>query len=161
MLVINSFNRHPNQKVGTIVIPIVQIRKIRQKKIIYLLKGLGGSDWWCQDLEADTLGLKAPFSSECCAIRVVLVCVNVCSIMADSLWPQGLQPTRLPVHEILQARIPEWGAISYSRGSSQPRDQIHVSCISFIDRQSLYHCATWTSKILAGVNDFSWRIVVQ
>ena len=28
------------------------------------------------------------------------------------------------VHGILQARILEWGALSSSRGSSQPRDQI-------------------------------------
>ena len=27
---------------------------------------------------------------------------------------------------ILQARIPEWVAIPFSRGSSQPRDQTHV-----------------------------------
>ena len=31
---------------------------------------------------------------------------------------------------ILQARILEWVAISFSRGSSQPRDQIQVSCIA-------------------------------
>ena len=29
---------------------------------------------------------------------------------------------------ILQARIMEWVAISFSRGSSQPRDQTWVSC---------------------------------
>ena len=31
------------------------------------------------------------------------------------------------VHGILQARIPEWVAIPFSRGSSQPRDWTHVS----------------------------------
>ena len=31
---------------------------------------------------------------------------------------------------ILQARILEWVAISFSRGSSQPRDQIQVSRIA-------------------------------
>ena len=36
------------------------------------------------------------------------------------------------IHGILQARILEWTAISFSRGSSQPRDQIQVSCI--VDR---------------------------
>ena len=34
------------------------------------------------------------------------------------------------VHGILQARILEWIAISFSRGSSQPRDQTPVSCIT-------------------------------
>ena len=31
---------------------------------------------------------------------------------------------------ILQARILEWVAFSFSRGSSQPRDQTQVSCIA-------------------------------
>ena len=34
------------------------------------------------------------------------------------------------VHGISQARILEWVAISFSTGSSQPRDQTHVSCVS-------------------------------
>ena len=33
------------------------------------------------------------------------------------------------VHGILQARILEWVAISFSRGSSQPRDRTLVSCM--------------------------------
>ena len=39
---------------------------------------------------------------------------------------------RLPgssIHGIFQARILEWVAISFSRGSSQPRDRTEVSCI--------------------------------
>ena len=35
------------------------------------------------------------------------------------------------VHGILQARILEWVAMPSSRGSSQPRDQISVSCVSY------------------------------
>ena len=35
------------------------------------------------------------------------------------------------VHGILQARILVWVAISFSRGSSQPTDRTHVSCISW------------------------------
>ena len=34
------------------------------------------------------------------------------------------------VHRILQARILEWVAFPFSRGSSQPRDRTQVSCIS-------------------------------
>ena len=34
------------------------------------------------------------------------------------------------VHGILQARILEWVAISFSRGSSQSKDRTHVSCIA-------------------------------
>ena len=38
------------------------------------------------------------------------------------------------VHGILQARILEWVAISFSRGSSQPRDRIQGS------NPGLLHC---------------------
>ena len=47
------------------------------------------------------------------------------------------------VHGIFQARILKWFAISYSRGSSWPRNWNHVSCVSCIGRQILYHCVTW------------------
>ena len=52
-------------------------------------------------------------------------------------------PPGSSVHGILQARILEWVDISYSRGSSQPRDWTHVSCIFCIGRQIVYHWATW------------------
>ena len=39
-------------------------------------------------------------------------------------------PTDNTVHGILQARIQEWVAFPFSRGSSQSRDQIHVSHIA-------------------------------
>ena len=41
-------------------------------------------------------------------------------------------PPSFSVHGILQARILEWVAIPFSRGSSWPRDQTWVSCISGI-----------------------------
>ena len=49
-------------------------------------------------------------------------------------------PPGFSVHRISQARILEWVAMSFSRGSSQPRDRICISCIS---RGILYHWATW------------------
>ena len=39
----------------------------------------------------------------------------------------------------VQTRILEWVAISYSRGSSPPRDQTHMSCISRTGGWILYH----------------------
>ena len=41
-------------------------------------------------------------------------------------------------HGILQARILEWVAISFSRGSSRPRDQTRVSCVSCTGRQDSF-----------------------
>ena len=39
-------------------------------------------------------------------------------------------PTDYTVHGILQARILEWVAFPFSRGFSQPRDRMQVSCIA-------------------------------
>ena len=55
-----------------------------------------------------------------------------CSVMSDSLRPHGYNPPGSFVHGIFQARILEWVVISFSRGSSRPRDRTHVSCISHI-----------------------------
>ena len=41
--------------------------------------------------------------------------------------PIDCSPSGSSVHGVLQARILEWVAIPSSRGSSQPRDWIHVS----------------------------------
>ena len=51
-------------------------------------------------------------------------------------------PPGSSVHEISQARIVEWVTISFSGGSFWPKDQTHVSWISCIGRQILYHCTT-------------------
>ena len=60
----------------------------------------------------------------------VLSHIQLCNFMNCSLSGSS-------VHGIFQARILEWVSGSYSRGTSQPRDQTHVSCISCIDRQIL------------------------
>ena len=39
-------------------------------------------------------------------------------------------PPASSVHEISQAKILEWVAISFSWGSSQPRDRTHISFIA-------------------------------
>ena len=55
------------------------------------------------------------------------LCPTLCDPMDGSLPGSA-------IHGIFQARILEWAAISFSRGSSQPRDQTRVSCIA--DRRS-------------------------
>ena len=65
--------------------------------------------------------------------EVAQSCPTLCNPMDSSLPGSA-------VHGIFQARILEWIAISFSRGSSQPRDRIRVSCIA--DR-----CFTiWTTR---------------
>ena len=76
------------------------------------------------------------------------------SVVSNSFWdPMNCSSPVSSVHGILHVRILEWVAISFSRGSSQPRDQTHVSCIG---RRILYRWAsreaplyTWFPLILA------------
>ena len=51
------------------------------------------------------------------------------SVVSDSCHPMDYSLPGFSVHEILQARILEWVTISFSRGSSQPRDRTRVSRI--------------------------------
>ena len=61
-------------------------------------------------------------------VKAIVYPVKVKSCL--TLWdPMDCSLPGSSVHEILQARILEWVAISFSRGSSQPRDQTRVSCI--------------------------------
>ena len=58
------------------------------------------------------------------------VCVLSCSVMCDALRPHGLNPFRVLCPWDFQARIPEWVAVSYSRGIFPTQGLNHVSCMS-------------------------------
>ena len=49
-------------------------------------------------------------------VKVVQLCLTLC------------YPMNYTIHAILQARILEWVAFPFSRGSSHPRGQTQVSC---------------------------------
>ena len=70
-------------------------------------------------------------------------CFVVIFYLLNCVWPSvtpmDCSPPGPSAHGVFQARILEWGAISYSRGSSQLRDQTHLSCVSWIGGQVLYH----------------------
>ena len=57
-----------------------------------------------------------PFLDIMVKVKVAQLCPSLCDP-----WT---------VHGILQARILEWVARPFSRGSSQPMDQIQVACIA-------------------------------
>ena len=59
--------------------------------------------------------------------------------------PMDYSPSGYPVNVIFQV-ILEWVAIFYSKGSSRPRDQICISCVSCNGRWIPYHCATWEAR---------------
>ena len=71
------------------------------------------------------------FKAVCSLCVCVYVCV--CEVTQSCLTlcdPIDCSPPGSSVYGILQARILEWVAISFSRGSSQPRDRTQVSCIA-------------------------------
>ena len=102
--------------------------------------------------------------SSCLFLPCNVMCVSH-SVVSDSCDPMDCSPPDSSVHGILQARILEWIAISFSRGSSQPRDRTHISCVG---RQILYCWAT--RKVLAimsrdwiniyWINDLKWLISI-
>ena len=74
----------------------------------------------------------------CCFCLVIQSCPSLCD-------PMDCSPPGSSAHGISQARTLEWVAISFSRGSSQPRDQ--TLCL-LLDRQILCHWATWEAPFL-------------
>ena len=62
-------------------------------------------------------------STELLVGLVAKSCLTVCDPMDSS-------PPGSSVHGISQARILEWVAISFSGGSSRPRDQTCISCLA-------------------------------
>ena len=51
-------------------------------------------------------------------------------------------PSGSSVHRIYPGKILEWVSISFSRGSLQPRQRTHISCISCLGRQVLLPLVT-------------------
>ena len=72
--------------------------------------------------------------------------------------PVDYSPPGSSVHGISQGRITEAGSISSPRGSSPPRDQHPVSCISCIGRWILYHwCHLGSLYWKTSWETFVWR----
>ena len=89
------------------------------------------------------LGKRKPYT---------LLVLRVCSVaqLCLTLWDSvDCSPPGCSVHGIFQARIPEWVAISFCRGSSWPR--MDGTCVSYIGRRILYCCATWETILLVGM----------
>ena len=64
------------------------------------------------------------------------MCTSSAPLLCSTFYdPLDCSPPSSFVQEISQTRVLEWVTISSSRGSSQPRARIHISCISYIDRK--------------------------
>ena len=81
-----------------------------------------GAFWWLLNAGPCSLGDPGP---------------EPASWLPDSLWPHKLNPTRLLCPWDFSEEDIGMVAMLSSRESSQPRDQTHVSCVSWIGRQSL------------------------
>ena len=97
---------------------------------------------------------KNPYSEACCLASSVCVfyCFFPCeSEVAQSCLircnPVDCSPPDSSVHGILQARILECVAVSFSRGSSWPRDQTQVSHIAGRCKQMLWPLSLYHSVI--------------
>ena len=75
-------------------------------------------------------------------------------VKVTQLCPTLCDPMDYTVHGILQARILEWVAFPFSRGSSQPRDRTQVSCIAGV---SFTSWATWKQPAWGNVLFTNWE----
>ena len=88
-------------------------------------------------------------------VVLLYVCAQSYPTLCD---PMDYSPPGSSVHGILRARILEWVAMLSSRGSSRPRDQTHVFCISCNGRWILHHlshCASLADswQLYGALND--------
>ena len=72
------------------------------------------------------------------------MCVLVAQSCSTLCNPMDCSPLGSSVHGLVWERILEWGAIPFSRGSSQPRDQTPVFCLQ--NNRFMYGWESWTIK---------------
>ena len=89
--------------------------------------GVAKSQTWPKQLYTHTRDRFSFFPQINGILFLVLKCVLVTQPCLALCNPKDCSPPGSSVHEILQTRILLWVAISFSRGSSQPRDQTRVS----------------------------------
>ena len=73
-------------------------------------------------------------------------CYSVANFVLLFCDPMDCSPPGSCLHGISQARLLVWVAVYFSRVSSWPRDQTHVSCVSCIGRQVIYNWDTWEAQ---------------
>ena len=86
-----------------------------------------GTDMWLHPLFCK---LHLVIYSKPLAFLWFIECVPACTVIPDSCDSVDCSLPGSTVHEIIQARILEWVAVSFSSGSFQFKDWTHVSCIS-------------------------------
>ena len=82
------------------------------------------------------------------------------SVVSDSLWPHGLEPTRLLCSWDSPSKNTGVGCHSLLQGISQPRDRTHISCSAgrfftvwatrkpiFIGKETNSECQSWSQVL--------------
>ena len=88
-------------------------------------------------------------------LQLHCVCARSVSVLSTVHNPMDCSPPVSSVHGIFQARILEWVAISYFRGSSRSKGWTHFSCISCLGRR--IPAAVKSFKGLTGSSEpFPW-----
>ena len=88
-------------------------------------KTVSFSEMWI-DLETLIRGSESERVEQIPYLCMYMLSLQLCPTLCD---PMDCSPPGSSVHGILQLRILEWAAISYSRGSFQPRDPTHILCL--------------------------------
>ena len=78
---------------------------------------------------------------------------QACSTLCDPL-DCGLPGSS--IHGIFQTRIPQWLAISFSGGSSWPRDRTCISCVSWIAGRFFIYWATGEAHAYTKATENDW-----
>ena len=104
------------------------IRKVKVREVMWLVQG---------------------HASKCCGLNLhpdpltIFLVLHGSGVWAESCPalcdPMNCSPPGSSVLGIFQARILEWVAISFSRGSPPHRDQNFISCTGLFPRWILYH----------------------
>ena len=93
-------------------------------------------------------------------VLVAQLCLTLCD-------PMDFSPPGSSFHEILQARILESIAISFSRGSSWPRDWTQISCIAsrfftvWATRAQTFLCTRHYSRDFIEINSLNPHVKVS
>ena len=109
------------------------------------------------------LSYPAQFSSFTYKYIMKVLVTQSCLTLCD---PMGCSQPGPSVHGSLQARILEWVSIPFSRGSSQPRDQIWVSHITgrffTMSHQGSPVCCLWANKYLEKLENYlCWEVHIS
>ena len=124
----------------------VHVRPCGRKWETFGARGkLGELGWFSQFLKP--LLTQTVFLLECRCL-ITKSCLTLCD-------PMDCSPPGSSVHGIFQVRLLEWVALLSSKGSSWPRDRVHLSCVE--DSSSLGNLGSPDTSVSVSKHTLSFR----